>query len=872
MAERTGPTAERGGGAGPSGPVRSALSDDDLSAEGLSGAEAARLLAADGPNELPAGRRRNLLRQGWDVVRQPMLLLLLGAGTINFLLAEPFDGVLLLSFVAVVIAITVYQEHKTENALAALRDLSSPRALVIRDGRQLRIAGRDVVRGDVVVLAEGDRVPADAVLLRCRSFSVDESALTGEAVPVRKVPFPGPGFRSAAAQAPGGDATPWIFSGTLVVKGQGAALVKETGPGTALGRIGTALRSIDAERTPLQREIDRLVRFIAVFGVAAAAVVVVVHALIRGNLLQGLLAGIATAMAMLPEEFPVVLTVFLALGAWRMSRRHVLTRRAPVIEALGSVTVVCVDKTGTLTQNRMTVREFTVGTDTCALDGSRLPEAFHQAAEFAVLASPPTPFDPMDKAFRAAGDTYLADTGHLHADWELVREYPLSESLLALSHVWRSPDGERYVIAAKGAPEAIADLCHFGPEQRATLIRQVETATAGGQRVLGIAGASFNTLDRLPEEQHDFDFEYLGLAGLTDPLRPGVAEAVGACARAGVRTVMVTGDYPGTALAIAREAGLDAAAGVITGPELAAMTDAELARRIRTVSVFARMVPEQKLQLIRALRLNGEIVGMTGDGVNDAPALRAADIGIAMGGRGTDVAREAAGLVITDDDFTSIADGIRQGRGIFDNLRKAMAYVIAVHVPIVGMALLPVFVAAWPLVLLPVQIAFLELIIDPACSVVFEAEQTDPRIMEQPPRRVGAPLFDRAALAVAVGQGCSVLAAVTVVYLWSIGAGTDPLVVRSLAFATLVVGNFALILVNRSWRLPVWRTLRERRNPALGWVLAGGAVLLALLLGTPWLREAFNLGSLTAAQWLLTLGAGCAGVLWFEVYKVLRRP
>ena len=839
-------------------------------AEGLSSAEAARRLAAEGPNELPTAKPRNLLQQAWAVIRQPMLLLLLGAGTVNFLLAEPLDGVLLMSFVVVVIGISIYQERKTENALAALRDLSSPRALVLRDGEQVRIAGRDVVRGDIALLSEGDRVPADAVLLEARNFSADESALTGESVPVRKAPGPA-GTAEEAMGRPGGDATPWVFSGTLVVKGHGLACVKAVGAGTELGRIGSALRSIEDEPTPLQREIDRLVRYLAVFGLAAAAVVVTVYGVTRGNWLEGLLAGIATAMAMLPEEFPVVLTVFLALGAWRMSQKHVLTRRSPVIEALGSATVICVDKTGTLTLNSMTVRQLVVGAGSHTLDDGPLPEAFHTIAEFGVLASPVDPFDPMDKAFKAVGARYLNGSGHLHADWELVREYPLSEGLLALSHVWRAPDGSHYVVAAKGAPEAIATLCRLDPDQRAVLMAEVEVATASGQRVLAVARATFDRAGRLPAQQADFDFEYLGLVGLHDPLRPGAADAVAACARAGVRTVMITGDYPGTALAIAREIGLDHGAGVITGPELEAMTDDELARRIRTVSVFARMVPEQKLRLIRALKANGDVVGMTGDGVNDAPALRAADIGIAMGARGTDVARESADLVITDDDFSSIAGGIRQGRGIFDNLRKALAYTIAVHVPIVGMSLLPVFVSEWPLVLLPVQIAFLELIIDPACSVVFEAEEIDPAIMDQPPREAGQGIFGRRVLTIAACQGLSVLAAVVGVYLWSLGAGRPDDVIRSVSFATLVVGNLSLILVNRSWRLPVWRTFRERRNRTLKWVVGGAVLLLVVLLSVPGLRGAFNLGPLAPGDWLLAVVAGAAGVAWFEIYKTLRR-
>jgi Ca2+-transporting ATPase len=845
---------------------------------GLTEADAERRLASDGPNELPTAKPRSLLRQTWEVVRQPMLLLLLVAGTVNFLLAEPLDGVILMSFVVVVIGISIYQEHKTENALAALRDLSSPRALVIRDGEQRRIAGRDVVRGDLVLLGEGDRVPADAVLIDCVNISVDESALTGESVPVRKSAA-GAEPDAETMGPPGGDATPWVFSGTLVLKGRAIALVKGAGASTELGRIGTALRSIEVERTPLQREIDRLVRVIAVLGLLAAATVTVIYGLTRGGWLEGVLAGIATAMAMLPEEFPVVLAIFLALGAWRMSEKHVLTRRSAVIETLGSATVICVDKTGTLTMNSMTVRELIVDGAGHLLDDRMLPEQFHTIAEFAQLASPVDPFDPMDLAFKDLADSYLAGDGATHAGWELVREYPLSENLLAVSYVWRPPGGTEaggteaggtdYVVAAKGAPEAVADLCHFDAEQLVALTAQVERATANGQRVLAVARARFSGRSELPEAQHDFEFDFLGLAGLHDPVRPGVPEAVAECARAGVRTVMITGDYPGTALAIAREIGLDHGAGCITGPELRETGEAELARRIRTVSVFARMVPEQKLQLIRALKANGEVVAMTGDGVNDAPALRAADIGIAMGARGTDVARESAALVITDDDFGSIAGGIRQGRGIFDNLRKAMSYIIAVHVPIVGMSLIPVFVGDWPLVLLPVLIAFLELIIDPACSVVFEAEQADPEVMTQKPRGLGEPMFGRSVLTIAFLQGVSALLAVLGVYLWAVLGGRPDEVVRSVTFATLVIGNLALILVNRSWTLPIWRTFRERRNRMVKWILlgAGGLLLFVLLLPGP--RDAFNLGPIGPVDWAVAVAAGFLGVAWFEVYKVV---
>ena len=834
---------------------------------GLSTEEAARRRAEEGPNEIPSARPRNLVRIAAGVVKEPMLLLLLAGGSLYLVLGDVEEALILLSFVFVVIGITFYQERKTERALEALRDLSSPRALVIRDGTQQRIPGRDVVRGDIVLLAEGDRVPADAVVVDSSNLSVDESLLTGESVPVRKVALR-PGVEADAR--PGGDDTPAVFSGTLVVKGQGIAEVRAIGARTELGRIGAALGRLTPERTRLQREVTVLVRNLAVLGLALCAAVVVIYGMTRADWLQGTLAGITLAMAMLPEEFPVVLTVFLALGAWRMSQHNVLTRRMPAIETLGSATVLCVDKTGTLTQNRMTVREIQTDGLTFRVDGQQsLPEAFHEIVEYAVLASPVDPFDPMDTAFKDLGNRFLAQTEHLHADWTLVREYQLSEWLLALSHVWRSPDGGDYVIAAKGAPEAIADLCHFDEVDTRALSHRVSTMAAKGLRVLGVAAASFRLTEGLPPEQHDFDFRFLGLVGLEDPIRPTVPAAVSECYSAGIRAVMITGDYPGTACAIAEQIGLMPRKEVITGPELEGMTDDQLARRIGVVNVFARVVPEQKLRIVRALEARGDVVAMTGDGVNDAPALKAADIGVAMGERGTDVAREAAALVLTDDDFGSIVGAVRMGRRIFDNLKKAMSYILAVHVPIAGMSLLPVLFR-WPIVLMPVHIAFLELIIDPACSIVFEAEREEPGVMERPPRSLKEPLFSPRMIALALGQGMAVLAVVLGVFLFSLtrAAGNDAYV-RAVTFTTLVLANLGLILANLSWTRSILQVLRMG-NRALWWVLAGALVFLAAALYVPFVRGLFGFGVLDARDIALAVGAAALGVLWFEVLKLFR--
>jgi Ca2+-transporting ATPase len=832
---------------------------------GLGEAEAARRLAAEGFNELPSAVRRTIFTIAFNVAREPMFLLLVACGTIYFFLGEVQEGFMLLSFVFVVMAITFYQERKTERALEALKNLSSPRALVIRDGVERRIAGREVVRGDIIVLAEGDRVPADGVLLQHSSLSTDESLLTGESLAVTKSAWDG----VAAMGRPGGDALPFVYSGTMVVRGQGIAEVRATGINTEIGKIGKALEGAKSEDTLLQKETRRIVRDLALVGLILCTLVVITYGFTRGNWLHGFLAGITLAMAILPEEFPVVLTIFLALGAWHLSRKRVLTRHMPVIEALGSATVLCVDKTGTLTMNQMSVSElFARGKsyDVHYRSDEGLPEAFHEIVEFSILASQRNPFDPMEKAFKQFGDYYLAHTEHLHDDWTLVHEYPISERLLAISRVWKSPSGEEFVIAAKGAPEVIADLCHFDERETQDLARNVAGMADRGLRVLGVAKAYFRQ-EELPGAQHDFTFEFLGLVGLSDPVRPEVAGSIRECDDADIRVVMVTGDYPGTARNIARHAGLSPGDDVITGAELEKMGREDIEKRVRGVNIFARVMPEQKLTLVNALKANGEIVAMTGDGVNDAPALKAAHIGIAMGGRGTDVAREASSLVLLDDDFSSIVTAVRMGRKIFDNLKKAMAYILAIHVPIAGLSLIPVLFK-WPLVLLPVHIVFMELIIDPACSIVFEAEAEEKDIMRRPPRGLAEPLFGRRTVLLSVLQGLSVLTIVLAVFSIARSLGHGENEARALTFTTLVVANLGLIFTNRSWSRTLINTLRSP-NTASWWTACGAVAFLGLVLYVPFLQDFFRFERLHAIDLLICLAAGVVSVMWFEAFKAI---
>ena len=835
---------------------------------GLTQDEAERTLAADGPNELPSAKPRSIFAIAAEVVRQPMFLLLVAGGGIYLLLGDLQEALLLLGFVFVVIGITLHQERKTENAIQALRNLSSPRARVIRDSEEKRIPGREVVRGDMVMIAEGDRVPADGVVLSSLNLTVDESLLTGESVPVRKSDWDG----RAELRQPGGDDEPFVYSGTLVVQGQALMEVRKTGIRTEIGSIGRSLQTLEVEKTSLEQQTAKLVRNIAIAGMSLSAIVVIAYGLTRGDWLQGILAGVALAMAMLPEEFPVVLTIFLALGAWRISGKHVLARRMPAVETLGAATVLCVDKTGTLTMNLMSVGRLDARgkqIDISQRGKQVLPEDFHALVEFSILASQRDPFDPMEKAFHSLGERCLAQTDHIHSDWSLVREYPLSKELLAMSHVWQSATGRDYVIAAKGAPEAIADLCHLDDKRGSELAERIGVMAADGLRVLGVARAYFTQEDDLPTVQHDFDFEFLGLVGLVDPVRPTVPAAISECHAAGIRVVMITGDYPATARNIAARIGLRSPDVVIAGDELNAMDDDELRGRIGSVNVFARVVPEQKLRLVQALKANGEVVAMTGDGVNDAPALKAADIGVAMGGRGTDVAREAAGLVLLDDDFSSIVAAIRLGRRVFDNLRKAMAYIFAIHVPIAGLPLIPV-VANWPLVLLPVHIVFMELIIDPACSIVFEAEPGEANVMRRPPRDPRESIFNKKTVLMSLAQGLVVLLVTLGVFIGTRYAGLSAPEARAMTFSTLIIANLSLILTNVSWSRSMVGTLRSR-NQAMWWVVGGALVFLAMVLYVPYLNDLFRFARLTPLEAATCFASGIASVLWFEVYKLVKR-
>jgi Ca2+-transporting ATPase len=831
---------------------------------GLSDAEAGARLRAEGANELPASVRRTPIRIAAEVLREPMFALLIGAGVIYLLLGDLGEALTLLVFASLSVAITIVQEARSEHVLEALRDLTSPRALVIRQGERKRIPGRDVVRGDVLVIAEGDRVAADARLVSGQDLQADESLLTGESVPVRKA-------ANAAVEKqarPGGDDLPFVYSGTMIVRGNGLAEVYATGARSEIGKIGQALGGIETEPPILRRQTERLVRVVALAGIGVSVLAVLFYGLWRGSWLEALLGGIALSMSLLPEEFPLVLTVFMVMGAWRISQARVLTRRAAAIESLGAATVLCTDKTGTLTENRMRVVELAVGDRIMALGSEdTLPEPCGDLAEYAILASARDPYDPMERAIHGIEAAIPPSLRRDHAGGTLLRSYGLRPDLLAMTKVWRRRGDESTIVAAKGAPEAIASLCRLDAAGLAALRRTTDDMARRGMRVLGVARASW-ALPDLPEDQRGFAFDLLGLVALADPLRESVPAAVRECRAAGIRVVMVTGDYPTTARAIAASAGIDANL-VISGDEFGQMDDAQLAARARLCSVFARIMPEQKLRIVEALKADGEIVAMTGDGVNDAPSLKAAHIGIAMGGRGTDVAREAAAIVLLDDDFGSIVRTIRLGRRIYDNLRKAMGYILAVHVPIAGLSLIPLLFGS-PLIFTPIHIAFLEMVIDPVCSIVFEAEGAETDVMARPPRDPQSMLFSRALAGWSLVQGTFVLILVAAIYAVALRKGLSEPELRALAFVSLVSTNIGLIFANRSFGASLLQALR-RRNAPLWWVLALTGVVIALALLWPAAQTLFRFGPLHLDDLIVCLGAGVATIVVLDLLKPLWR-
>lgn len=817
---------------------------------GLSSLEAKKRLSQFGLNEITNDSQHSFLKSIYEVLTEPMFGLLILAGLIYLVIGDVNDALTLIGFITISIGITLFQQEKSRRAIEALKELSSPRALVIRDGLTVRIPGKEVVVGDLLVIEEGDRVSSDAILVQCNDLLIDESLLSGESEPVNKLH---------------GDT---IYSGSLATRGSGQAIVTQTGAHTELGKIGKSLQSIEKTKSPLQKDISLLIKQFALFGFSIAFLVFLAYGLLNKDWLQGALSGISLTMALLPEEFTVILTVFMALGAWRISQYQVLTRHAPVIETLGSITTLCVDKTGTLTENNMSLQALAIKNqifdikhpDLLANDQAR------QLLKTAVLASEINPFDPMEKAFHDSLKKLYPHEITTHSSSVLAHEYGLSPELPAMTHLWQDPqDTNSYLVAIKGSPETIMHLCHLNPDEKKAIESQIQTMASEGLRLLAVAQAYY-TKDQAewPKTVHTFQFQWLGLVGLKDPIRSEVPDAIEQCQRAGIRVIMITGDHAITARAIAKQAGIQSS-GILSGADLANMSDQELTVAIQTISIFVRIKPDQKLRLVQALQKNQAIVAMTGDGINDAPALQAAHVGISMGQRGTDVAREASSLVLLNDDFNSIVNTIKQGRQIYDNLHKAISYVIAIHIPVAASVFIPILVGTPPM-LSPIHILVLEMIIDPACAIVFEMESPEDDLMRRLPRNLDEKIFNLQNIIIAVIQGLGLSIAVLALYLGLPEFNLSVMTSTTVGFSTLVLGNIFLIIANRSKTHHLIAILKKP-NPSQKWLIGLTLGLFALLLFVPTIRHHFNFSDLPPEEICLTVFVSLCCLAWYELTK-----
>lgn len=819
---------------------------------GLTSAEVAQRRQVSGYNDLARARRSFFTSLLGSVVREPMFVLLLLAAALYVLIGDLGEGLMLGCFALLSVGLVIFQEWRSARALEALRELGAPKVRVQRDGTSSVIDARELVPGDTLLIGEGERVGADAVITASSGLSVDESMLTGESAPVAKVQA-GPGWRTRArtreAQVGSAVASPvtsdvedsQVYAGTLVIRGQAVAEVVAIGEQSQLGRIGSSLAGMDEVRSPLEEQIRRLALVFSVLAVASCAVLVLWYGVVKGRWLEGLLASIALGMSMLPEEFPMVLTVFFALGAWRMSRSRVLVRRSAVIEALGAATVLCLDKTGTMTENRMAVRGLQVAGSREMLPAdrrerdARIPQLSPSARGLIVAAQAavsPGSVDPMDLDIQSLPVERLG-LDDLQQDWlardrHLVRHDAMTPECLVMANLWRGAHG--HWCAAKGAPEAVARLCRLGGDDRSVLNAQILALAEQGLRVIAVAQS--RCADKAPAALQEQPLQFTGLLAFEDPLRPAVPPAIADARAAGIAVFMITGDHVATALAIARQAGIDVDGGVLDGASLDALGDPDLREAVRTVRVFARVRPQHKLRIVQALRANDEVVAMTGDGVNDAPALHAAHAGIAMGRRGTDVAREAAGIVLLDDDVSHVISGIRQGRKIYDNLLKAIAYIAAIHVPIAGLTLLPLLIGLPPL-MGPVHVVLVEMVVDPMCSLAFESAPAPADLMRRPPRRKGGAVPALRHLNIGLVQGAFLLVATLAVYSSAVRWDLSVEQARTLALVALTAGNLMLVAQNVMLGNG-WRALTESGAHAY-WLVAGVTVALfaGLLAWTP---------------------------------------
>lgn len=819
---------------------------------GLNSEEVEKLQKKYGMNELVSQEKPNMLKKFLGVFKEPMFLLLLIAATVYFLLGAPKDGAIMLVFVGFVASITFIQEWKTEKTMNALKDLTSPKVNTLRNGKNILIKSTELVPGDVVFLSEGERIPADCIVLEPSNFSVDESILTGESEYVMKV--------STTQSEKSTDY--WkkdiLYAGTLCVFGKCTAIVKFTGINTEYGKIGKAISEAKDEPTPLQKKVSILVKNIAIAGVILCISVMVASYFYSFDILNSILSGISLAMAIIPEEFPVVLTVFLSMGAYRLAKNNTLMRKISAVETLGSATVLCVDKTGTITQNKMKVKS--IYSDGRIFNNEDLKN--QELSDLMVLSCEKDPYDPMEKAILEAANLSKLETLY---KYDLSKKIAFDSKTKRMANIYIKDN--KYYVAVKGSAETVLGLCNLDKQTMDEINIEIDKMASNGLRVLALADC---TSEEVYEDLECYELTFKGLVGLQDPPKDGVEEAIKLCKKAGIRVVMITGDYSKTAMAIGEEIGLKFTDKVIVGNEIDSLSENELCEVVKSCDVFSRVIPEQKMKIVKALKKNGEIVAMTGDGVNDAPALKSADIGIAMGQRGTEVAKEAADMILMDDNFTTIVKSVKDGRRVYDNIRKAMVYILIIHIPIAAMAMFaPLF--NLPPLLLPMHIMLLELIIDPTCSIVFEGEPAEANIMENHPRPPQEPLLTRSLTIKVVLQGIIMFLAAFMPFHYMIDLGISSEYARSFSLITFIVANVTLVLVNRSNTELLYHLIKEKGSKVRLIVNSMALIMVFAIVYIPILNGFFRTEKIGIYPLIIAIVLGFISTGWWEIVKITRK-
>ena len=821
--------------------------------KGLTAAEVAISRKQHGPNIIEKQEGSSIWRVVKNVVAEPMFILLLLAAAVYFFLGEYSDGLVMLAAIVFVSAISLYQEARTGNALQSLKKLTQPNSRVIREGAIQEIPSEEITVGDYILLEEGNLIPADARILQSNDFSVNEAILTGEAFSV---------FKNNEA---GNEA---VHYGTLITSGSAVAVVVAVGWQTALGRIGKSLDTVRQSKTPLQLQIGSFVKKMAAFGSLAFLLVWGINYAQSGSLLGGLLNGLTLAMSVLPEEIPVAFATFMALGAWKLMKGGVLAKDPITVESLGPATVICIDKTGTITENKMRLAEiYSLADDrACSLPDCR-SDSCRRIVEYAMWASEMNPFDPMEKALHEA---YLATaTVDERSEYRIFHEYPLSGSPPMMTHLHEKA-GKNRIVAAKGGWETLVNCADLTEDEQEKIKSQATDMAKKGYRVLGVASANFTGED-FPAEQTRFNWHFEGLVALEDPPKPGISEAFQRFYKAGIQLKIITGDYLETALSIARQTGFACHENPLTGKEIMDMEENRLRQAVEKTNLFARMFPEAKLRVVEALKANGEVVAMMGDGVNDAPALKAAHIGIAMGTRGTETAKRAASMVVMDDDLDRIAEAVFLGRRIYSNFKKAVQYIISIHIPIILTVSIPL-VLGWKYanIFSPIHVIFFELIMGPTCSIIFENEPMENRLKTEKPRKMTTRFFSFNELAISILQGLAITAGVLFLYKTTMDAGMDAGQVRTVAFSTIMLANIFLTLVNRSFYYSIFKTLAYP-NILVPLIIAVSTGILAAALLLPGIRSFFELGPISPQWFLYCLLTAFLSVIWVELFKWYRR-